>query len=566
MKWDESFDVLVVGSGAAGLTAALTAQLKGLSTIVLEKTDTYGGSSALSNGAIWVPNNHYLQEVGVVDSPEEALAYLNATVGNRVSSELKESYIKRGPEMLRFLHDKTNHMRFEYTLGYPDYYPEKPGGMLNGRSIEPLKFDLRKLGKLNKTLRRSSLAKNGLVMNSYEFHKVNMIKRTKNGKKTLLKLILQLIKAKLTGSRYVALGEALIARLRLSLHEAGGDVWLSMKFKDYVMENGKIAGLIVERSGTTLHIEAKRGVILASGGFSHNRILREKYLPSPTSVSWTSAAVGQTGDILEASIQIGAKLDLMDKVWGAPSAVPPKEKPFFLVADRGVPNMIVVNNSGQRYINEAAPYHEFVNQMYANDEPTGNSVPSWMILDQTARNRYNFMGLLPGQKFPMRWFESLYIKKADTIAALAEKMNVPVKNLSATVVRYNKFAKAGKDEDFKRGDSAYDRYYGDPTLPNPNLGVLAKAPFYAIPIYPGDIGTKGGLVIDPYSRVLIEEGTPIKGLYAAGNCSASVMGESEPGPGAILGPAMTFGYIAASHLVEAETTLANEKFVPELIF
>lgn len=548
MKWDASYDVLVVGSGAAGLSAGLTAQLKGMSSLVLEKTEYYGGSTALSGGAIWVPLNHYLEEAGVRDTPEQAGAYLEATVGDRVPKELINAYLTRGPEMLRFLHDRTKHVRFIYTPGYSDYYPEKAGGFPKGRSVEPVLFDLRSLGEDNQKLRRANLPTYGMVMNSYEFHKVNMIKRTTIGKKTALRIGMRLMRSIFTGYRPAALGEALIGRLRLSYAEAGGELWLSTSFREFIMENGKVIGLVVEREGKKLNIEAKRGVVLGAGGFSHNQSLREKYLPSPTSTEWTSAAEGQTGDIIEASLRAGAKFDLMEKVWGAPSAVPPGEKPFFLVADRGIPNMIVVNSQGERYLNEAAPYHEFVDQMYENNTTEASTIPSWLILDKTARSRYIFMGLFPGQNFPKRWIESGYIKQADSIKDLANKMRVPADKLLTTIERFNRFAEAGKDEDFKRGDSAYDHYYGDPKLPNPNLAPIDKGPFYAVPVYPGDIGTKGGLVIDQEARVLNDDGMPIEGLYAAGNSSAAIMGETYPGPGATIGPAMTFGYIAVSHM------------------
>ncbi|WP_042352900.1 FAD-dependent oxidoreductase [Bacillus massiliigorillae] len=548
MEWDASYDVLVVGSGAAGLTTALAATLKGLSALVLEKTTHYGGSSALSGGAIWVPLNRYLKEAGVEDTLEEVGAYLDAIIGDRVPASLKKAYLTRGSEMVDFLHSQTDHMRFEYTPAYSDYYPEMPGGFPGGRSVEPVIFDLRKLGDERKLMRRANLPTYGMVMNSYEFHKVNMIKRTSKGKAMSLKIGMRLMKTIFTGYKPAALGEALVARLRLSLKEAGGSVWLSTAFSDFIIENDKVVGLIVERNGKKLRIKARRGVVLGAGGFSHNQQFREKYLPSPTSTSWTSAAEGQTGDIIEASLRAGAKFDLMDKVWGAPSAVPPEGKPFFLVAERGIPNMIVVNSNGERYLNEAAPYHDFIDQMYENDKPGARTVPSWLILDQTARSRYIFMGLFPGQSFPKRWIESGYIKVGNSISELAEKMKVPVNNLVDTVDRFNSLARAGKDEDFQRGDSVYDHYYGDPTLPAPNLAPLEKAPFYAVPIYPGDIGTKGGVVIDENARVLNNNNEAIQGLYAAGNCSAAVMGETYAGPGATLGPAMTFGYIAADHM------------------
>lgn len=561
MKWDASYDVVVVGSGAAGLTAGLTAKLQGMKSLVIEKTDRYGGASAISGGALWIPNNHIIKGAGVPDTHELARQYLDSTIGDRVPEELKEAYITRGPEMLRFLYNKTKHMRFQYAKGYSDYYPEKPGGLSQGRSIEPLIFDLTKMGSLANSMRRATLSTKGFTMNSYEFHKVNMITRTLKGKTTALKLGGRLVKSKVTKSDPVALGEALIARLRLSLAEVNGELWLSTAFKDFIMGKGRVIGIIVERDGQELKIEAKKGVVLSSGGFSHNQTLREKYLPRPTNAAWTSSPEGQTGDILEPSVKIGATLDLMDKVWGAPSVIDPQGHPFFLVADRGVPNMIVVDSEGHRFVNEAAPYHEFVDTMYKHQEVTKQAVPSWILIDASAKSRYIFTGLFPGQAFPKSWFEHGVAKSADTIEELAKQMDVPAESLVATVNRFNDFARNGHDDDFYRGDSAYDNYYGDPTLPNPNLAEIKKAPFYALRLYPGDIGTKGGLVVDKYARVIKENGEPIEGLYASGNCSASIMGETYPGPGATIGPGMTLSFVATAHMANAvtkdEASLAN---------
>ncbi|PCD81645.1 3-ketosteroid-delta-1-dehydrogenase [Lysinibacillus fusiformis] len=551
MKWDASFDVIVVGSGAAGLTAGLTAKLQGLKSVVIEKTDRYGGASAISGGALWIPNNHVIKGEGVPDSHELARQYLDSTIGDRVPEALKEAYITRGPEMLRFLYNKTNHMRFRYAKGYSDYYPEKLGGLSQGRSIEPLIFDLTKMGSLADHMRRATLSTKGFTMNSYEFHKVNMMTRTFKGKTTALKLGMRLVKSKVTKSEPVALGEALVARLRLSLAEANGELWLSTAFKDFIMNNGRVVGVIVERNGQEQRIEAKRGVVLSSGGFSHNQALREKYLPAPTNAAWTSSPMGQTGDIIAPSVKIGATLDLMDKVWGAPSVIDPQGQPFFLVADRGVPNMMVVDSAGQRFVNEAAPYHEFVDTMYKHQEETKQAVPSWILIDAAAKSRYIFTGLFPGQAFPKSWYDHGIVKSAETIDDLARQMDVPVESLVETVDRFNTFAQNGHDDDFYRGDSAYDNYYGDPTLPNPNLAEFKKAPFYALRLYPGDIGTKGGLVVDEFARVVKKDGQPIEGLYASGNCSASIMGETYPGPGATIGPGMTHSYVATTHMAHA---------------
>ncbi|MFE7710651.1 FAD-dependent oxidoreductase [Streptomyces sp. NPDC057486] len=547
-EWDHTYDVVVVGSGAAGMAAAITARLRGLTALVVEKTEVYGGTTALSGGAIWVPNNFHLDAAGLGDTPEKARAYLDATVGDRVPAARKDAYLEHGPRMVREFHDRTA-VKFVYTPGYSDYFPEELGGYPQGRSVEPQIFDFTRLPPEQRaTMRRAGLPTYGLTITSKDFRHLNMAARTWAGKRTSARVGARAVRALLSGRKLLSLGEALIARMRQSLGTLGGELWLSAPLTRLVEENGRIAGIRVTRDGRELAIRATGGVVLASGGFSQNQQLREKYLPAPTSAEWSAAPEGQSGDALEAGMAVGAAVDLMDRVWGAPSVVPPGGKPFFLVADRGIPGMVIVNSAGERYANEASPYHQFVDAMYANDRPEATTVPSWLILDAVSKSRYFIMGLFPGQAFPKPWLENGFVKKAGTVEELAGQIGAAPERLRATVDRFNGFARAGRDEDFHRGDSVYDRYYGDPTLPNPNLAPLERGPFHAVPVHPGDIGTKGGLVTDATARVLREDGTVIEGLYASGNVSAAVMGGTYPGPGATIGPAMTFGWLAADHI------------------
>ncbi|MFJ5684548.1 FAD-dependent oxidoreductase [Streptomyces sp. NPDC093099] len=542
--WDHEYDVVVVGSGAGGLAAATVARLRGLSSLVVEKTDKYGGASALSGGVIWVPNNVYLERAGEHDTLENARNYLDATVGDRVPAARREAYLTRGPEMVEFFDRKSPHVRFIHTPGYPDYYPETPGGKPQGRSVEPCIIDGKKLGPEFRNMRRAGLPTHGLTLTSADFPKLNMVMRTWKGKKTALLVGLRAVRALLTGRKLLSLGEALVARLRLALREARGELWLSTPFQDLVVEDGRVTGIRVMRNGKEISIRARGGVILAAGGFSRDQTLREQYLPKPTKAEWSHASEGQTGDALRAGLAAGAAVDLMDKVWGAPSVPTPDGKLFFLVADRAIPSMVIVDADGERYVKETLPYHEFLDQMYAHGE---KAMTSWMIIDEWAHKKYIWVGLLPGQPFPRDWKATGFLKTGTTLEELAPQIGVPAGNLKATVERFNTMAANAKDEEFGRGDSAYDNYYGDPTLPNPNLRPL-KGSFYAVPIVPGDIGTKGGLVTDVEARVLRPDGSVIEGLYATGNVSAAVMGETYPGPGATLGPSMTFGYVAATHI------------------
>lgn len=547
-KWDYEYDLVVVGSGASGFSAAITGKKEGLSTILIEKENLYGGASALSGGGIWIPNNRYVVEAGVKDSYENARTYLDATVGNQVSDELKETFLEKGIDMLDYLHESSEHMRFSYAKDYPDYYPHLKGGKAEGRSIEPVLFNLNKLGDWRESLKPPIIDTKGFVMTGQDFRHINMIKRSWQGKVRSLSLGWRLIQFLLFKVRHATLGQALIGRLALTYKELGGELWLNTPFTDLLFKDGKVAGIQITENDRTKTIKANKGVIFASGGFSRNQEYREKFLPSPTNKAWTSSPEGQTGDLLEPAKKLGAHLRFMDKVWGAPSIIDHEGTPFFLVADRAIPSMIVTDQDGKRYVNEPTPYHEFVDKMYEHNEKTdGKAIHSWIILDHKAKRRHLFAGLFPGQDFPKAYYDNEIVYRANTITELEKKMNIPRGNLLQTVGRFNGFSRSGRDADFKRGETAHDRYYGDFTLNNPNIDEINEAPFYALRLYPGDIGTKGGVVIDKHARILKEDGTPIEGLYACGNCAAAVVGETYPGPGATIGPGMTFGHIAAMH-------------------
>jgi 3-oxosteroid 1-dehydrogenase len=362
----------------------------------------------------------------------------------------------------------------------------------------------------------------------------------------------------LTGKRLLVRGQAMAAMLRKGVLDAGIPLFLETPLVELVCEDGRVTGVQVLHDGVQRQIRALRGVVLGSGGFEHNAQMRAKYQRQPIGTEWTVGAPANTGDGITAGAKLGAALDLMDDAWWGPS-IPLSGGPWFCLAERTLPGGIMINDRGQRFMNEALPYVEAVHRMYGGEYGRGDgpaeNVPCWMIIDTQYRNRYPFAGLVPRQPFPGRWYKAGALVRADTLPDLAQRIGVPAEALVETVDRFNAFARAGKDEDFGRGESGYDRYYGDPTVkPNPCLAPLERGPYYAVTMVPGDLGTKGGLRTDVHARVLREDGAVIGGLYAAGNASAPVMGHTYAGPGATIGPAITFGYLAARHVAGLEGT------------
>jgi 3-oxosteroid 1-dehydrogenase len=339
------------------------------------------------------------------------------------------------------------------------------------------------------------------------------------------------------------MGNALIGRLRLSLLNRNIPVWLNTPVKQLIIENNAVVGVEVEQNGKKINIRANKGVILGAGGFSRNQTMRLQYQRHPISDQWTAANPDDLGDGIRMGISIGAQCELMQEAWWTPTTVVPgKGYAYVLIIEKGLPGCMIVNTQGQRFTNEAAPYIDVVNDMYKYD-----SIPAFLIFDSRFRNKYPTGPLMPGFT-PKKYVKNGYIKVADTLEGLAAQCGIEPHRLVETTEKMNQYAVMGKDFDFQRGDSSYDRYYGDANVkPNPCLGKIVRPPFYAVEVFPGDLGTKGGLKIDNYARVLRKDGTVIEKLYAIGNVSASVMGNTYPGGGATIGPSMTFGYIAACH-------------------
>jgi len=538
----------VVGSGGGGMTAALTAAAAGASVLVVEKGAKYGGSTALSGGGIWAPNNPTLLRRGLGDDPADVIRYLEATVGDRVPAPRLRTFAAAAPLALEFLEGQSEYMRFFWCRGYSDYHPESPGGRPNGRSIEALPFDKRKLGSMEGGLLESTAGGPiGLWITATDFHDLGQATRTWVGKKALLRAAWRVTSNKIRRRHMATMGQALIGRLRLALADAGAEVWLDAPVVELMSdEDGRVGGVAVEKDGQRLLLGAKRGVILASGGFDHSPELRAKFLGG-VEKDWSLGAATNTGDGIRLGEDVGAALDLMDDAWWMPAIELTKGRLFPLVSERSMPGSLIVNQSGDRFTNESAPYVNFTHDQLRLEAERGGHVPAWFVMDHRARRRYQFGGIPQGMAFPKSWYGIGTLHQAATIEALAEKIDVPAEALAATVEKFNAAARAGRDEEFHRGESAYDRYYGDPTLPNPCLNELLKPPFYAAKLVPGDLGTKGGLVTDEQARVLREDGSVVDGLYATGNASSSVMGNEYAGAGATIGPAITFGWVAARH-------------------
>jgi len=552
--WDEQFDVLVVGSGAGALTAACRAHDLGYKVLILEKTARYGGTSASSGGGLWIPNNHLMQDAGIEDNEEDALRYIKAMTGSDVAEDVVDAFVREGPKMLRYLEENTR-VAFEAMIHYADYYQNVEGSRTGGRSIDPLPYHAKALGESFDSMGLPHIQTRVMGMMGYTNQEgAVLLSKAPGWWKVVLKLAIEYfsdIPARLKGrrSRRLVMGNALIGRLRHSLNDRGVKIRLSSPVVELVHENDRVVGVVVEQNGSQQRIAATKGVIIGAGGFEHSDSMRKQYLPGPTQSQWSAAYPGNTGDLIRAGTAIGAATHLMDEAWWGPTIrLEQEDRARMLFTERSMPGCILVNAQGQRFVNESVAYTTAVQAMYE-----GDNLPCFAIFDSRYRQEYPFGPLLPagmGMDFMQpRSIRRDLLSSAGSLGELATKLGIDAAGLETTVGRFNGFATTGVDEDFHRGEDSYDKLYGDVRLgPNICLAPLADAPFYGIEVFPGDIGTKGGLLTNASAQVLDEQQRPINGLYAIGNSSASAMGRYYPGAGATLGPAMTFGFVAAEHL------------------
>ena len=545
LTWDHEVDLLVVGTGAAGLTTAVVGAVEGLKVLVIEKTEFYGGTTALSGGVAWIPNNPLMKAAGIPDTPDDALTYLKHNVGNRVAPAKLEALVEHAPQMAEYM-QANSAVQFQMMEDFPDYRPETPGGCNGGRSIDPKVFSGRKLDDYAQLRKQNTEIPGGIVGSVKELRRLAFFRSNPKGLLAVWKMFPRNLWNKIASRQHMSSGRALAARLRYSLQQRDVPLWLNSGLDELLVEDGAVIGARVTREGKPLNIRARRGVMIAAGGFEHNGAMRKEYFGADVGEQWgsgafTSGAPGNVGDGIKAGLAAGAALDLMDDMWWMPSSVEPgAETPTIHVFERGLPHFLIVNAGGKRFANEARPYNELGRVIYEETSP-----PAFMIFDQQYRNRYAMGTMLPGIT-PERFIEAGYIKRAETLEALAAQAGIDPAGLKQTVERFNIMAADGRDEDFHKGESAFDRYAGDPAnKPNPCLGPVTKAPFYAMEIQAGDLGTKGGLLTNEHGQVLREDSSVIPGLYAAGNSSACVVGNFYPGAGGTIGAAMTYGYIAA---------------------
>ncbi|MFI7667624.1 FAD-binding protein [Nocardia sp. NPDC049526] len=546
--WDHTTDFLVVGSGA-GVVGALRARALGKDVLVVEKSDLLGGSTCMSGGVMWLPNNPLMQREDVPDSLDTALAYFDSVVGDAgpASSPARRlTYINSGIDMVGFL--ESEGLKFRRCEGYSDYYAGvrgTEGGSARGRSIEPEIFDKKKLGAWCDRIRPGFAG--GMVIYTVEAAPMSLM-RTRIGMATMARVGRRTVGGRIRGQKLAANGAALIARLVDALLRREVPIWTESALTDLVVEDGRVVGAVIHRDGRAVRVRVRDGILLAAGGFARNEAMRKEHSDGlPVGADWTSSNPGDTGEAIRIAAGLGAATDMLDEAWWMPSWIMPDGTPGMCLSERCKPGSLIVDAKGLRYFNEACSYQEAGQQMYARHRENGAAIPSWLILDSLHRSRYPF-GMAPAGLTPRQLITGGTLKRADTLEDLARQCDIPADVLRDTVARFNGFAETGVDEDFHRGEGDHERFYGDRThQPNPSLGPIEKGPFYAAALYPGDIGTSGGLLCDEFSRVLNADGEPISGLYATGNCTASVMGRKYLGAGASIAASAVFGYVAANH-------------------
>ncbi len=553
--WDSTVDLVIVGSGGGGMVAALAAADAGASALVLEKQERVGGSTAMSGGIVWVPNNPVMRAAGVPDSYEDGMAHFEAVVGDvgpASSFERRHAFLTAGPEMVSFLQERG--VRFVHCPGYSDYYSSAKGGHENGRGIEPVPFDGRALGEWLSKLQPGLAQSLGLAVMTNEARSLSHYNRSIGAFAVSARVVLRTYAARLRRQALLTNGASLIAQMLKIAIGRGIPVWTEAPLEDLIVDEGRVVGVRTIQAGTRVLVRARLGVLLAAGGFAHNPEMREEYGgDQPNRARWSIANLGDTGEVIRTAMTLGAKTDFMDEAWWLPSPRTGRFGQSTLDQARQRPRTIYVDAAGQRFVNESNSYMEVGKAMYARDK-TNRAVPCWLIFDDRYRKRYAHQRSRPG-RFPRKLLESGMLKQAWTLDDLARLCGIDPAGLSATIERFNRNAEEGRDPDYGRGESAYNKALGDP---NPRvhscLGPIDEPPYYGVQVVPGDIGTCGGLVTDQHAQVIDQNDQPIEGLYATGNGTATVMGRHYLGPGASIANTMVFGFVAARHATREHRT------------
>ncbi|HEV2510713.1 FAD-dependent oxidoreductase [Bosea sp. (in: a-proteobacteria)] len=553
-----SYDVIIAGSGAAGLAAAVFAAIEGRSVLVIERTDHVGGTSALSAATTWVPNSLHAERVATGDSFDKAARFLDGVVGNHSSARLREAFLRAGPQAIATLERRTA-VHFRPYPTHPDYESDVEGSTLRGRALEPIPFDGRQLGadlqRIRPPIPEFTLF-GGMMIDRTDIGHLLKLKTSwasfKHAATILGRYGLDRLRSK-RGTRLV-MGNALIGSLLLTLKQHGGTVLLNASITGLQTGPDGVTGVVVEQGGVKREIAAGLGVVLAAGGFNRHPQRRGAMLHTPTP-ALSPAAPGHTGAMQDLALKLGARFGegSRDNAYWAPVSTRQRSDgstavfPHF-VLDRSKPGTVCVDQTGRRFVNESTSYHLFSRAMFEANR-TRPTIPCWIITDAEGLRRYGLGMVRMGTRDLRPFLADGYLVEGASIAELAGKLSIDPATLTETIARMNDHARKGVDPEFGRGTTDYHRVNGDASrgLPNPTLGPIATAPFYAVKLTPGDIGAATGLVIDENAQVLGEGDQPIGGLYACGNEAQSIMGGTYPGPGITIGPAITFAWCAIRH-------------------
>jgi 3-oxosteroid 1-dehydrogenase len=548
--FDEQVDFIVVGSGGGSMCAALQLRAAGKRVLILEKEDLVGGTTARSGGVMWIPNNPFMRRDGVADSFDQAAAYLDSLISDSpdtpgTSPQRRRTFLLEAPRMVEFL--VAQGIRLNRVAEWPDYYDERAGGSVPGRTVVAERFNVQELGPWKDRLRKGFLP---MPASLEEMLALPAIKRSWKVKWLALRIGLRIIAAKLTGKQWVSAGAALQGRMLQAALRAGVEIRCASPVRELIVEAGVVKGVGTIKDGRPWTIGASLGVLVNAGGFARNQQMRDRYQPG-TSVAWTMASSGDTGEMIVEMQRHGAAIAQMEEMVGTQLTLPPgsEDADFMATAQRltAAPHAILVDQSGVRYMNEGGSYMAYCRGMFERHKQVP-AVPSWAVFDSQYLRKYMLAGRMPGARLPQAWLDAGYLRKAATLGELAAQLKTDGATLQATVARFNGFVAANHDTDFQRGVRAYDRWLGDPLqLPSATLGAIDEAPYYSVPVVPGDVSTYGGVVTDEHARVLREDGSVIAGLYATGVSTASMMGRCYPGAGCSIGPSFVWGWVAAKH-------------------